>query len=120
MDGDTQVAEAPFITKHKLGFDVRPYHTQIDPSCIYMDFRVGTCSGLYIHTKISYSIVAIKNDAKGNGHFDDVIQWFERSCRRDGKSLRFLEIENKKLYNVLTKRMGFADIRNNNVEKIYS
>ena len=56
----------------------------------FMKFRVGTCEGLWRASEKTYDILAVHNSEKGNGHFKEALKWFEASCRRDGKSLRFL------------------------------
>lgn len=94
-------------TTHSLGFFCRPWHR--DPE--WTDFQVGTCHGLYKATKGAYEILAINNDSPGNGHFQDVMQWFEASCRRDRKSLIFLEIMNARFKKHLLEDRGFKPYR---------
>ena len=59
-------------------------------------FKIGTCNGQWISRKDSYDILSVINDNPGNGHFKDVLEWFEQSCRRDNKALRILEVWNQK------------------------
>jgi hypothetical protein len=84
-------------TKHNLDFEVAPWEPIIPMPFTetYAAFRVGTCEGLYCTNALTYDILAVKNLNPGNGHFEDVLQWFENSCRRDKKNLRFLEVMNK-------------------------
>lgn len=105
------------ITKHKLDFECTPYKLQIKGESLMVDFRVGTCHGLYTSTDKSYDIIAITNREKGNGHFEDVVEWFENSCRRDKKSLRFVEIMNDGFKTHLVNKRCFLDIGEDNVEK---
>ena len=98
-------------TKHNLQFEVAPWSKD------FSQFRVGTVEGLYRVTKESYEILAIANSKIGNGHIEDVWQWFEASCKRDRKSLKVLEVWNKRFANYLTKKRGFTDIGNFNYEK---
>lgn len=103
-----------FESTHKLSFEIAPWLTQD-----FKRFRVGTCDGLWNATDESYDILAVTNEAPGNGHFEDVLEWFEQSCRRDKKSLRFLELWNEGLKKNLIEKRGFKDIGNDNVEKIF-
>jgi len=56
----------------------------------YKHFRVGTVRGLWRATDEAYEILAVKNEEKGNGHFKETLRWFEQSCKRDNKKLRFV------------------------------
>lgn len=90
-------------TTHNLQFEVAPW---IDPK--WQRFRVGTCGGLWRDTGHSYDILAIDNNEPGNGHLEDVFEWFESSCKRDGKSLRILECMNKRFELHLKMYRGFT------------
>lgn len=94
------------ITKHQLEFYARPWHR--DES--YTDFKCGTVFGLYKYEGTSIVIVALKNDFPGNGHLDDVMQWFENSCTRDKKNLKVVDILNKRFYDHLIKKRGFLKV----------
>lgn len=80
---------------------------------------MGTCEGVWLSTQVSYDILAVSNNQQGNGHFEDVLQWFEFSCRREGYVLRFLECWNKDFKKHLIEKRGFKDIGNDNVELKY-
>jgi hypothetical protein len=84
----------------------------------WLCFRVGTCHGLWRSTDDAYEILAIKNNKQGNGHFDETLQWFESSCRRDGKKLRLYELWNKQLERHLIEKRGFV-LKGEFVEKVY-
>ncbi len=103
------------VTEHKLQFEVAPYHLNVDPDITWQMFRVGTCEGLWSHDDKSYMILAIENKQPGNGHFTDVLQWFEYSCRRDKRSLKIMQVWNSRLKRHLINK-GFKDIGNDNVE----
>lgn len=90
-------------TTHALAFECRPWH--IDDE--WTDFRVGTCHGLYRAQGDAYEMLAIDNHEPHNGHFEDVMQWFEASCRRDGKALRFLEVVNERFGRHVVQKRGF-------------
>lgn len=100
-------------TKHDLQFEVADW-----PFGDFQRFRVGTCEGLWRSTNDSYDILAITNNEMGNGHFTDVLEWFNFSCKRDKRVLRILEVWNKDLKNHLLKK-GFKDIGNENIEKSF-
>lgn len=89
-------------TEHALDFEVAPWHI---PE--FDRFRVGTCDGLWRCTNDAYEILVITNNRPGNGHLNDVFQWFEHSCKRDKKSLRVLELWNDSFANHLINKRGF-------------
>ncbi len=71
-------------------------------------FKVGTVHGQWVSTPTSYDILSFINDHPGNGHFEDVIEWFEQSCKRDKRNLRVLEVWNKRLARHLVEKRGFV------------
>ena len=101
------------ITKHQLDFEVRPWKR--DPTMV--EFKVGTCEGLYQSTSTAYQIIAVTNDKKGNGHLDDVFEWFEGSCKRDKKDLEVIEILNQDFLQHLINRRGFINKTHDSVIK---
>lgn len=105
------------ITKHQLDFEAAPWESILCVDKNFTRFRIGTCEGLWASTPNSYDILAIDNKVPGNGHFEDVMQWFEHSCRRDKKALRFLEIMNKPFRNHLLTKRGFKPEGKDNVIK---
>ncbi len=74
------------------------------------EFKVGTVQGLYHSMKEFYEIIAIVNKEFGNGHFEDTLEWFETSCRRDKKKLRFGAIINERFAKHLVEKRGFTRI----------
>ena len=71
-------------------------------------FRIGTCEGLWRSTDNDYEVLAVVNREQGNGHFQDVFDWFTNSCKRDGKNLRFCEVWNTSLKKHLQSKRGFS------------
>lgn len=61
---------------------------------LFLQFRVGTCEGLWRATETHYEILAVVNKQKGNGHFKRALWWFEQSCRRDGRKFLIREVWN--------------------------
>ena len=104
-----------FVSTHKLDFECAPWQRGEN----FLRFRVGTCEGLWLSTDESYGIVAVINSEPNNGHFTDVLEWFENSAKRDGKSLQILEVFNRKLKKHLIEKRGFKKIKGNNVEKTF-
>lgn len=109
--------ETKFVSKHKLDFLVSDYKTFFSTSEKWFAFKVGTCEGLFTAKNNSYQILAILNNEINNGHFEDVMQWFENSCKRDNYSLMFLEIWNKKFRKHLVSKRGFVMVGEFNAEK---
>ena len=96
-------------TKHRLDFEVAPspYNMFNDG---HMMFRIGTCEGQWGSTKDSYYILSVVNTEQGNGHLDDVFEWFEYSAKRDAKNLLVLECMNGRFYRHLIEKRGFVPL----------
>lgn len=95
-------------TKHNLDFEACPWESILGVDAEFSKFRIGTCEGLWRSTKDSYDILAITNSQPGNGHLEDVLQWFEHSCKRDGKAFKILEVWNKGFMMHLIRKRGFS------------
>lgn len=93
-----------FQSTHKLDFLCCPWER--DPE--WSRFKIGTCSGLWRSTETYYDILAIDNEEPGNGHLQDVFDWFENSCKRDNKDLRIMELLNLNFKTHLVYKRGFA------------
>lgn len=94
-----------FKSAHNLDFEVAAWITED-----FQRFRIGTVSGIWVATSLSYDILGIDNDKPGNGHFEDVLQWFENSCKRDNRALRILEVWNEGLKKHLISKRGFVEV----------
>jgi|GEM_PF-1460913 hypothetical protein len=106
-----------FRSSHGLIFEVGgPFRWDED----FTHFRVGTVTGIWAAYDNSYVLLAIINEKPGNGNFTDLLEWFERSCKRDGYSLKIIEIVNEKFMIHLINRRGFKKTSENSVEKIFS
>lgn len=110
-----------FKTIHDLPFEVANWEPipGFPAAKDFKRFRVGTCTGLWSSDEFSYSILAIDNSEKGNGHFEDVLQWFYNSCVRDKKKFMILEVWNSKLKKHLITKRGFKPNGLDNVELSY-
>ena len=93
-------------TSHNLPFEACPWPR--DPSIQL--FRIGTCEGQWISTDFTYDIISVTNRQKGNGHLEDVFQWFENSCKRDKKALRIREFFNERFRRHCIDKRGFIPI----------
>jgi len=93
------------ITTHNLDF-----LSAEDEFLGTLNFKIGTCVGQWGSTWDSYYILTVINDQPGNGHFDDVLQWFEYSAKRDNKNLIVLELWNERLYFHLLIKRGFIPL----------
>ena len=97
------------VTTHNLNFEASPWDSD------YTRFRIGTCEGLYGYVVNNYcgkpertlDILAVQNRDQGNGHFEDVLEWFEFAAKRDGVPLRFVEIMNERLFLHLCNKRGY-------------
>jgi len=108
-----------FVSEHGLRFEVGQWHTKADKNNMWFRFRIGTCEGIWRYTKDSYDILEIHNKLRGNGHVNDVFEWFEMSCKRDKVSFRILEVLNEKFRKHLVEKRGFVVTEKFNVEKKY-
>jgi hypothetical protein len=97
-----------FKSTHELDFLARPW--RIDPT--FTEFKIGTCHGIFRYIRFTIEILAIENLEPGNGHFEDVLEWFENSAKRDGKHLQFSEILNPRFAKHLKDKRGFMIIDN--------
>jgi len=109
-----------FVSKHNLPFEACPWESPFNFEGNLMRFRIGSCTGLWCSEDESYDIIAIDNSKKGNGHFEDVLQWFENSCKRDKKQFRILEIINHNFMIHLIEKRGFHRLDGNNVGKNFN
>jgi hypothetical protein len=107
------------LTTHRLDFEACPWESMGGVDDNYVKFRIGTCEGLWSATETTFDILAITNSQPGNGHFEDVLQWFEHACKRDKKNLRILEVWNKELKMHLIKKRGFNPEGPDHVVKHY-
>ena len=111
-----------FKSTNNLEFLHRPWliaNVLLPESKVY-EYKIGTVRGLYrFDDKNKYLIInSVINDNPGNGHFKDLIEWFEFSCRNCKYDLVFEEILNSRLKDILT-HYGFEILDNNKMIKKY-
>jgi len=93
-------------TKHNLPFESAPWPR--NPAI--QVFRIGTCEGQWMSTELAYIIISVINSSPGNGHLEDVFEWFENSCKRDKKALMILEFFNDQFKTHCIEKRGFIAI----------
>jgi hypothetical protein len=115
------------ITTHKLAFEVAPspYASMELWGKAQMTeqlFRVGTCTGQWGSLKDSFYILSVVNSTPGNGHLQDVFEWFENSCKIYKRNLLVLEIMTPRFYEHLLGKRGFIELDEGkkNVVKIFN
>lgn len=106
-----------YLSLHNLDFEAAPWEANLIVDEGFDKFRIGTCEGLWRSKGKTYEILAIINSTPGNGHFEDVLGWFEHSCKRDKKSLVISEVWNEKFKKHLIKKRGFKKDGPDNVIK---
>lgn len=72
----------------------------------WRQFLCGSCHGIYRCENKEFRILAVQNTKK-NDNFDRVLEWFEKSAKRDKYKIAFLEVNNPKLREKL-ERLGWA------------
>jgi len=97
-------------TKHNLDFESCPWPR--NPAILL--FRIGTCEGQWMSTDLAYCIISVINREAGNGHIDDVFEWFEHSCKRDKRALMIMEFFNESFKKHLIEKRGFTPVPNTN------
>lgn len=105
-------------TTHKLDFLSAPWNNPMNDQG-WQEFKVGTCKGQWRHTDRGFEILSVINEEPGNGHINDLFEWFEYACRRDKSPLWILEVWNKRFKKHLIEKRGFVAQDDDNVFKIY-
>lgn len=100
------MAKTPIRTKHNLGF----YSADWPRDPTIKVFRIGTCEGQWYATEFAYHILSVLNNKPGNGHLEDVFQWFEYAAKRDGKLLTVEEVMNARFKKHCIEKRGFIPI----------
>jgi hypothetical protein len=113
-DGIKKKKVVDFKSTHDLPFETASH---FEP--MFVNYRVGTCTGIYYSTEQAYVILAISNSEISNGHLQDVFDWFENSCKRDKKALGFDEIINERFMHHLIEKRGFKQVTKNRVLKTF-
>lgn len=104
-----------YVSRNGLAFEVAPWEFGEE----YQRFRIGTVTGLWGSNDQAYLILALQNDNPGNGHLEDLFDWFYQSCRRDQKDLIIQEVWNAGLREHLIKKRGFKPKGKEDLIKLY-
>lgn len=105
-------------TRHKLPF--LQAHNDITG---VPQFMIGTCHGQFMWSfqgkQLVLTIISIINNVPGNGHLNDVFQWFEYSAKRNNAVLRIVEFFNPRFKIHCIEKRGFKeDLEGNLYKKI--
>jgi hypothetical protein len=103
-------------TTHNLDFQVAPWAR--DPSGAIQLFKIGTCHGQWYTHGPAFVILSIVNDSPGNGHLDDVFQWFEYACKRDKYALVIDELMNERFKKHCIEKRGFVEYKPNKLIQV--
>jgi hypothetical protein len=103
-------------TKHNLDFEACPWPR--DPSITL--FKVGTCHGQYMVNDIGLHLISVINDDPGNGHLEDVFEWFEYSAKTNKLNLFIREFFNDRFKKHCIEKRGYAELGSDNVFKSFT
>jgi hypothetical protein len=107
-------------TTHDLDFLAAPWTHPLLPESVtdgVMAFIVGTCDEQYQLTKHGLEIVSVRNSVPGNGHLDDVFEWFEWSAKGNTQALYIRSFFNKRFKKHCIEKRGYTACGNNDVVK---
>jgi hypothetical protein len=106
-------------TTHNLDFGACPWPLDLTEAGI-MAYRIGTCHGIYQFDDDGISIIAIHNDTPGNGHLEDVFQWFEFSAQAQKKDLYIRRFFNPQFKQHCITKRGFREHGQDDVFKKFT
>jgi len=106
--------EKPLTTTHNLDF-LQSERGEKDDDIV--GFKVGTCHGLFYQTKEALCLLVVVNEEIGNGHFTDVLEWFEFSARIQGLYFDVIHVWNQRLRKHLIEKKGFVAIEADHLRK---
>lgn len=112
------ITQRPFQSIHKLDYLQAPPYLGVLGGT-FIPYKIGTCHGIFCMSKRAFKIVAVVNDNPGNGHFTDVLEWFEYAAKLNGKALEVVEIWNDPLRQHLINKRGFTLLKNGDVRKTF-
>lgn len=96
-----------FKSSHKLKFFTAPHIVGGAPSGMEK-FEIGTVHGLWVQSRMSIDIFACINDEPGNGHMDDVFEWFFEIAKEGALAVRIVNVSAVKFRNDLIEKWGFT------------
>lgn len=92
-------------TKHHLNFEATPWPRDNR----IMAYRVGTCHGQYSFMDGSLVLISIVNESPGNGHLEDVFEWFEYAAKAQRIPLVIAEFFNYRFKKHCIEKRGFLE-----------
>lgn len=116
-----------FKSTHDLKFESRPWKLGVELSKLIpgsdkiMEFKVGTCNGQWFtdDNRNCFVILSIINHSPGNGHTDDIFEWFENSCKSYKYDLVVEKLMNQKFKMKLLSN-GFEEFQKDSVIKRFT
>lgn len=96
-----------FKTSNSLDVEIIVTNTPYEDYGFWKQFKIGTCFGTFGEADDSLEIFGISNSNKGNGHLNDVLEYFEYICAKKNKNLCFSHFENQDFKKHLINKRGF-------------
>lgn len=97
-------------TKHNLDFEAVPWPR--NPFIIV--FRVGTCHGQYDMDDKQLRLISVINESQGNGHLEDVFEWFEYASKVNELDFIICEFFNERFKRHCIEKRGFRELPGTN------
>ncbi len=119
---EEQTSDNAIITTHKLDFESADSPYNILGIGEHKLFRIGTCTGQWGSAKGCFYILSVINHEEGNGHLEDVFEWFEFACKESKRNLLVLACFNERFYRHLLWHRGFIplDAEGENLIKVFN
>jgi len=117
----SELVAKDFVSAHALRFFSRKWDNplfDIEEDVEHWDeYNVGTCIGQWRVTDKAVEILSFLNTERGNGHFEDVMQWFEFIAKAAQRPIVIYEVWNEQLRRHLTEKRGFVLTNGNEYHK---
>ena len=97
-----------FKTSNNLDIEITVTDMPYEDCGFWKQFNIGTCIGTFGEQEHYIEIFGISNKNKGNGHLNDVLEYFEYICVKKNKNLYITHFENQGFKNHLINKRGFA------------
>jgi len=98
-----------FSSSNGLEFEAKFSDTMYDEVTHWSWAKVGTCHAFYGETEIEFDIFGVGNSKKNNGHFNDLVEWFEYLAAIRNKNLLFSHFENLDLKRHMINKRGYTE-----------
>ncbi len=97
------------ISTHNLDFEVFEYDKKFPDGYYWQRFKVGTTEGFFTTNINDYTVYSIYNKESGNGHLEDLLEWFNYMGETNKKDLIFLDAFNRRFKKHLIEKRGFEE-----------